>query len=221
MKTLLLVISLLSACTTPHAVGELSNEKLEVKGAATNGRIVMNSKKQILIREEKSAADELVVQEFANQHLQNDLSNEAWRLRQCRVDLASPSLGGSGDVGELPDISDLKTKPDVKEELGLTEDGDLNIVKESYFEQKLISERKYQKTMERMLKLVTRQKDDCERKLGYARNSHGLPAGRYEAEGYFSSKGVWVETRRGERTVSDAFEISAEKAKGSKTGTDK
>jgi hypothetical protein len=206
-----IIVALSAACaSTPHQAKELEDYKLDVKGTTGDGTIGLNEKNQIMIHKERAVQDELRVQDLVNDHFRDEVKRELFELQQCRTDLADPRLGGDGEVTETVDMESIKNPLEETEEMGLTEDGDLKIVSKSFLDKKLANDRHYEASLRAVLKTVKPQKAACERKLGYARNRHGLPTKRVEADGYFTSSGAYVETRRGEGSVQDAFEIQAE-----------
>lgn len=211
---------LLAGCTTPeHQVKEIDTT-LETKEETNNGRIGLNDDKQVVIQNEVSAGDELKVQEMVNADLERDLEREHFVLKLCRRDLADQRLGGSGAAGDIPEIDNMKTPNEVKEEFGLNADGNLRVVRRELFVERLKSERKYETSLRTLMKVVAKHREKCEGQMAIARSKHGLAPERYKAEGYFTGSGIWVETRKGEQTLNDAFEIAALAKKRNKAATD-
>lgn len=213
MKTIIMVALIATGCVTANEnkVREIETKNVVVKGSLGNGKVVLNSDDEIVIQEETDADNELRIQEAVNSKIQSDLNQEAHMLKRCRMDLSDERLGGSGKIPELPAVDSMKDAEDVKEELGLNEDGELKVVKRSYFVARLKAARKYERSLRKMLSTVENHREECEYKMGQARVKAGLPAERYEAQGYFIDGGVWVQTRKGEKSLSDAIEIQAEK----------
>lgn len=210
MKTLILVaIMALTACTTNEYKVKTISTALDVKGNVNGQKLGINGDNEVILQEEVRAQDELRIAENVNLSFESDIESVAAELKRCKRDLADPRLGGSG---VLPPDGEYDMRPfeKVKEEFGLTEDGDLKIVRRSYYADRLKAARSYDKSLRRMLKFITRQNYECLFELGLARDKAGLPSDRVMAEGYFNSKGIWVETRKGEQSVGDAFEIQAE-----------
>jgi hypothetical protein len=94
----------------------------------------------------------------------------------------------------------------------------IKVKKEMNFTEELKSERAHEESIRSMQRLVSAQTEECEHELGIARVKAGLPEKRYTAEGYFTEDGTWVETRKGEQSLGDAFEIQA-KARRTETNT--
>jgi len=67
------------------------------------------------------------------------------QLKICRRDLADKRLGGTGDVIPVTAIDSMRTPAEVSEEIGLTKDGELTVVKEESYNDRLALERKYDK----------------------------------------------------------------------------
>lgn len=210
MKTIIIFAALvLNACATNEYKVKTISTALDVKGNVNGQKLGINDNQEVILQEEVRAQDELRIAENVNLSFESDIESEAAELKRCKRDLADPRLGGSG---VLPPDGEYDMRPfeKVKEEFGLAEDGDLKIVRRSFYADRLKAARQYDTSLRKMLKVLKRQNEECTFKLGMARNKVGLPSERIMAEGYFNSKGIWVETRKGEQTVGDAFEIQAE-----------
>ncbi|RYZ89826.1 MAG: hypothetical protein EOP04_05740 [Proteobacteria bacterium] len=209
--TLSLVI-LTSACATnPDKVREIET-KLNVKGNVGDSKLGINDKNEAIIQQERQAQDELMIQESVNMRLQDDASHEEGELKECLKYLADKRLGGNGIIPEIPDVSSLKKDDETQEDFGTTEDGSLKVVKKTSFNERLRNARSYEKSLRAMTKVLKKQGEDCQMKLEFARNKAGLPGKKTTAEGYFNANGKWVETKRGEGNLNDAFEIQADNA---------
>ncbi len=206
----------LMSCTTPGKVQDIETKGFQAKGNASSGKIGINEKDQVVIRENTSAQDDLAVLDIANTHLRDDVERDLHDLKNCEAQLNDPRLGGNGQSTASHDIEALKNDPEISQQMGRDEDGELRVVREQSFDERLKSEKKYQATLKRMKKLASEQKDSCQVRLAVAREKHGLPGKPYKATGYFTKDGTWVETQRGETSLDDAFEIRAKaKSKGS------
>lgn len=208
IKIALLAV-LLNACATNEYKVKTISTALDVKGNVNGQKLGINGDNEVILQEEVRAQDELRIAEAVNFSFEEDISREAFELKRCRRDMADPRLGGNGVLPEETDY-DLRPFEKVKEEFGLAEDGDLKIVRRTYYADRLKTARQYDVSLRKMLKVVKRQAEECMFKLGQARVKSGLPSERVNAEGYFNSKGKWVETRKGENSVGDAFEIQAD-----------
>ncbi len=215
-----LVALALSACTTPGKVQDIETKGFQAKGNASSGKIGINEKDQVVIRENTSAQDDLAVLDIANTHLRDEVDRDLHDLKNCETQLNDPRLGGNGQATASHDIEELKNDPEIKQQMGRDEDGELRVVREQSFEERLKSEKKYQATLKRMKKLATEQKDSCQRRLAVAREKQGLPGQPYKATGYFTKDGTWVETQRGENSLDDAFEIRAKAKSKSSSGNE-
>ena len=67
-----------------------------------------------------------------------------------------------------------------------------------------------------MVKVVKKNSVKCDRTMAAVRVKHGLPAKRYKGEGHFDDNGKWIQTKKHERTLDDAFERAALERKGNK-----
>jgi hypothetical protein len=214
MKTLVTIIfsMFVVGCVSEYKVKEIDT-KLEVKGSVGEKKLGLNDKKELILQEETSAEDELRVQQAVNFKLQEEYDREAFMLKSCRTDVSDPRLGGSGEIPPISEVDQLKPLEEVKEAIGITDEGDIKVVKKSYFVDKLKLERKYDSTLRKMTKVIKRHKEECEYKMAIARRKSGLPSERYQGEGYFQD-GAWVQTRVNENSLDDAFVIqSRERAK--------
>lgn len=213
MKILLIAFLTLSACTTSHEVKELDDEPLAGKGKTLDGEVGINSNNQAVIRKKSSAADELRIQDAVNMRLRDELDSDLFALKSCRQQRADKRLGGDGRVAKIPDIDDMTADYQVREQLGLDSEGNLSVVREQLFEERLTAERKYETTLRTMTKTVKLHLDECTMALAESRRSAGLPSEATKAEGYFTKSGDWVETKRGAQTLDDEFEIQAERTR--------
>jgi hypothetical protein len=213
----LLALSILTAlvassCTSSDEVKEIDT-KLDVKNRSEGREIGINDDDEAIIQEKTDADDELRALEMGNMRLFDNLQTDYNELKRCREDLADPRLGGNGEVTDIPEIDKMKNLAEVKEEFGLDDEGKLKVVKRQKFSETLAQEQKYQKSLKSMQGIVSKYRVECERKMRVARTAKGLPAQRYTAQGYFDGSGAWVETRKAELTLDDAFEIKAKSTK--------
>jgi len=182
---------------------------LDQKGAVDGKRIGLNDDGEAIIQEEIDADDELRQQQWANNRVYENLENDHHDLNRCRTDLSDPRLSGSGEVQRIPEIDSMKSIDSIKEDFGLNEGGELKVVRKEYYLDRLKKERKYEVSLRKTQKIVKRHLAECERKMGYARAKQGLPSRRYTAKGYFDQTGTWIQVRKAELTLDDAFEIKA------------
>ncbi len=215
MKSLVLVSVVLltdfSCATNPNVVKSIDT-KMDVKGNVGSSKLGLNDKNEVIVQEERQAQDELLIQESVNMRLQDEVDHYEGELRECLKYRADSRLGGNGEMPEIPDVSNLKPDEDTQEEFGSTDDGSLKVVRKSFFVSRLKNARIYEKSMRSITKVLKKQNEACQMKLEVARNKAGLPGKKVTAEGYFNSKGTWVETKSGENSVGDAFEIQADHA---------
>lgn len=209
----LIVLSAVACRSKDHVVEDVDTH-LESKGQSNDGEIGLNEKGQAILQSKTSASAELTIQEHVNEKLQSDLDSERHQLLLCRRDLSDPRLGGTGEMSAIPEVDNLKMPEATDERLGRDEKGKLVVVRKSFFDEKLQSERDYGKALQDVLRVVKRNREECEQKMGVARTKHGLPAQRYVAKGQYIN-GQWMETRRAENSLDDAFEIRSEEQKNS------
>ena len=206
----------MGACThNKNEVKEIDTT-IDAKGSVDGGTVGIDKKGEAIIQNEASAQDELRRQQWANSQLEADLGNQHFELRRCRRDLADPRLGGSGEPTSIPDVDNMKDTTATREEFGLDAGGALKVVKREYFLERLEKERKYETTLRSMAKLVKDHLEKCQTHMAVARRQTGLPSERYRSEGYFTNNGTWVETKKAEQSLDDAFERAAGAAREAK-----
>jgi len=200
---------LMLACSTNrHEVKNLETN-LETKGQVGDRTVGITSDNELILQEERTAADELRIQESINEQLLGSYETERFELKRCRVDISDPRLGGNGVIPPISEIDRMKAPETVREEIGLAEDGQVKVVKKSYYKDKLQLERAYQKSLAKMIDITARHKEECEYKMGQARRAVGLPSQRYTGNGYFTNGDVWIQGQRVENSLDDAFEFKA------------
>jgi len=218
MKFLLAALLMLTACTSANEVKELKDDPLVSKGKTVDGEVGINSHNQAVIRKKTNAADELRVQDMVNMHLRDELNSDLLNLKDCRQQKQNKRLGGSGHLAEIPDIDNMNVDQ-AREDLGIDSEGNLSLVREELFEERLKAERQYEQTLRSMIKIAKRHLDECSIGLAEARRKAGIPSTPTKAEGYFDAKGNWIETQRGAQSLDDEFEIQAERAKQNTSGS--
>jgi len=217
MKLIIIMAMFLTGCfSTGYEVKKVETV-IDVKGQVGDKKVGLNDKKEIILQEEVDASDELRIQQNVNLKLRDEYDHEAFMLKQCRTDVSDLRLGGSGEIPPIAEVDDMKSPETVREEIGITDSGELKVVRKSYFTDQLKLERKYDSSLRKMKKLIVRHREECEYKMAIARRKSGLPSSRYDGKGYFTGGGIWVQTVPHEQSLDDAFEIQA-KAKAAKGG---
>ncbi|MGK5083989.1 hypothetical protein WDW37_11875 [Bdellovibrionota bacterium FG-1] len=194
--------------------------EIDAKGESAQGNIGLKNG-EVTIQKQTNAADELRGTQWSNSRYEDELAHEYHMLKWCREDVADPRLGGTGEVTPLPEVDNMKQTAAVKEEFGLTENGNLAFKSEEDFLKRIQIERNYQTTLMKMVKTVRTQSEDCERKMGQARLKAGLPAKRYQGQSTVTSEGnVGKVIRRHEHSLDDAFAIRDEDKSGRKPASE-
>lgn len=209
MKKLILLSLVLAGCASNSKSVKELDTKLEAKGAVLDGTLGLNDKQEPIIQIEKPAENELRNTIWQNNELESQLNHETAYLSWCREDLADPRLGGSGDVIEIPEIDNMKPATDLKSEMGLV-GGRLVVLSKESFIERLDSEKRYQTSLETMLKTVKKIRKKCERDMGMARRKAGLPSNRYQGQITVTPEGkVGQVLAPHENNLDDAFKIKA------------
>lgn len=191
----------MSGCVSSQYQVKKIDTTLDVKGQVDNKKMGLDKDNVIILQEENDGADELRQQKSNNLDSKVILDREVGILNRCRTELADPRLAGPGKKPEYLDVSDMKAKVAVEEELGLN-NGDVKVVRKTKYLDELRTERKYWNSLQAMLKQVQRQNEQCAYALGQARVKVGLPAERYNG---------LLTGGRHENSLDDAFEIKASK----------
>lgn len=208
MRLTFFALSLLFVGCASRKFGEDKiDTKLEVKGNASNG-VIGYDKKELVIQNKVTASDELRVQEHVNENLASKLNHEHYLLRCCREDLGDKRLGGSGEVSPIPEVDNIKSDPEYLEIVGTDEKGDIVFLRKENFKDRIQSERNYEVTLKKLLNIVTKNREECERRMGAARIKAGLPAKRFKGTGHYEN-GKWVQDHPEEQNLDDAFRISS------------
>ena len=215
--TALVAVSLLPACSSNpyNKAKDLSEDKMDKKGEYKGATIGVMENRDVVIRQESTAESELRKLAAQAYELEVQLASDHELLVRCREELADPRLGGSGKVVEIPEVDDLKPMVEVKEEFGITQDGKLSFVKKELFGDRLVGERKYIDTLKEQGKLTAKHKKTCDREMRVARVKAGLPGERYTGKGHYQN-GKYIQTRRAEQNLDDAFAILSEEASAAK-----
>jgi hypothetical protein len=186
------------SCATGYKVQSIETS-LQAKGQVNGRTVGLNDKKEIILQEEVQADNEMNSLISASNHHEFNLNHELHMINRCRKEMSDPRLGGNGELPKLSKMEGLKTPENIKEEIGITEDGDIKVVKKTYFIDALKSQKRYVITLEKMLALSKEQREECEYKMGIVRMKVGLPSKRFEGDGIF------------ERSLDEAFEIQAQR----------
>jgi hypothetical protein len=211
LSVALAVSTMLSACANPYKVKELDDSKLEKKGEIQGAVIGVNENREVVIEQKSDADSELRKLAAASYDLEVKLTHSHEELSRCREDLSDPRLGGSGKIVEIPEIDQLKPAGEVKEEFGISKEGKLSFVRKEMFLDRLQGQRKYNDTLREQLKLMEKHQRDCAREMRAARVKAGLPGERYAGQGQYVN-GRYLQTRRAEKSLDDAFAIASEES---------
>jgi hypothetical protein len=206
-----MALALTAACANPYKVKDLDDSKIEKKAEYRGATIGINEDREVVIEERTSADSELRKLAAKAYDLEVRLAHENEELTRCRDELSDPRLGGSGKIVDIPEVDQLKPLSEVKEEFGITKDGKLSFVKQEKFLDRLSNQRKYQETLTEQLKLTEKHRQSCTREMRAARVKNGLPGERYSGQGHYEN-GKYIQTRRAEKNLDDAFAIASEEA---------
>ena len=208
MKNLWMTVGVLglfvAGCSS--SVKKIDTE-MDVKGTTQNGSVGVKDG-QAVIQQEVMADQELRSQQWRNYELERNLLDEHVWLKRCRTEVADPRLGGNGILADIPDIDQMKSSTQVREDFGITESGQLKFVKREDYMARLKSERSYEDSVKAMLRTVQKSRTSCEREMGYSRVKYGLPATRYQGRMTYTQGGnIDKVLQENENSLDDAFRI--------------
>jgi hypothetical protein len=210
LVSIALALAFLGACASnPNKAKDI--EKVDTRAAYQGESIGMNDNKEVIIQKQTGADVELRNLGWQSYDLERKIQSDHELLTRCREELADPRLGGSGSITDIPEIDTLKPPSQVKDELGIAANGQLKVVKKEMYLERLNAEREYVETLRQQQKVIAKHKTNCERQMKITRVKFGLPAERYTSKGHFKN-GSFVQTRRAENSLDDAFSIASEEA---------
>lgn len=211
MKKLLIMSLFVVGCASEHKMKEVS-APLEVKGQiSSNEMIGLNGSGEAIIQTKEKADQELRSWIWQNNNDEQEVSSTWYELKRCREESSDVRLGGSGEVVELPEIDNMKPTVEVKEQLGLI-NREMIVVKESYFKDRLASERQYNETLTKMMKTIKKHKTKCDYALSQKRVKAGLPSERTQGKFLISPDGkLEAVVQKHEKNLDDAFEMKAKR----------
>lgn len=217
MKRLLFIVCALLV-TTGCASKKLKtvDEEIDVKATMGNKEIGLNEDEEAVIQENVAVEDELRKLTWENYETERKLKSERDDLIRCRTDLADPRLSGNKKLEPIPELELSKDLSKIQQQLGITQNGRIKVIKKEYLVDRMEKEERYKESLNNLLNVISSQRVNCERELGYARVQHGLPSERYPAQGYYGPKGNFIVTRPAERNLDDAFRILAEQTRKGK-----
>lgn len=192
------------------------DEPIEVKGKMGDQEIGINEDNEGIIQDSVAVEDELRALGWKNYETERKLKRERADLVQCRTELADPRLGGNKKLDRIPELEISGNLSKVQEKIGLTQNGRIKVVKKQFINERIEKEREYRESLDKLVKVIQENREECERDLGYVRVAHGLPAQRYSAQGYYGPQGNFVMTRPAEKNLDDAFKILAEQTRQGK-----
>lgn len=192
------------------------DEKIDVKAKMGEKEIGINEDEDAVIQEAVAVEDELRKLNWFNYETERKLKSERTELIRCRTDLADPRLSGNKTLDPIPELEISQDLSKIQQKLGITESGRIKVVKKEFLNDRFEKEQRYKESLESLLKVLSDQKTNCERELGYVRVQHGLPSERYAAEGYYGPKGNFIVTRPAERNLDEGFRILAEQTRKGK-----
>ncbi|NDC22635.1 MAG: hypothetical protein EB078_10230 [Proteobacteria bacterium] len=206
MKRLILLSLIISACSSNHYKVRQVDNAITVYGNIDDEKIGVDNDRQVIIQKERTAEAELKIQDIENSDNERRLELLYQELFQCRKDVADTRLGGNGKPVEIPEVDNMKSASEVKEQIGLTSTDELKVVKREFYLDRLKAARQYAATLKEMSKTLSKFNSVCQQEMATARVKAGLASTRYEAKGRFNN-GVWIQERKKEVTLDDAFEI--------------
>lgn len=192
------------------------DENLDVKAKMGSKEIGLNDDEEAVIQENVAVEDELRKLTWQNYETERKLKSEREELIRCRTDLADPRLSGNKKLEPIPELEIAKDLSKVQQQLGITQNGRIKVIKKEYLTDRMEKEERYRESLDSLLNVISVQRVNCDRDLGYMRVQHGLSSERYPAQGYYGPEGNFIVTRPAERNLDDAFKILAEQTRKGK-----
>lgn len=205
----LLVLGLLSGCASKKFGDQKLQTQLETSDNKKSEKLGFDKERNLVLQDKSSAADELITQQHVNEELRSKLQLEFQVLKRCRIEIADVRLGGNGEISSLPEIDSIKNDPAYKESVGIDESGDLVFVRQENFEDRIKAEKQFEKSVRKLGKVVSANREQCEMRMRKARVEHGLPAERTPAVTRYEGGQVII-VRPAERNLDDAFQFANE-----------
>ncbi|NBO38991.1 hypothetical protein EBU99_10455 [bacterium] len=196
-----------ASCASKKFGDEKLQTKLETSDKKTSEKIGFDKDRNLILQDKTNASDELMTLSHVNEELQAKLQNEFQQLKRCRVELADVRLGGTGEMAPMPDVDGIKTDPTLKESVGIDESGELVFVRQESFEDRLKAEKQFEKSVRRLTKVISSNREQCELRMRKARVEHGLPAERTPAVTRYEGGQVII-LQPAERNLDDAFQFA-------------
>jgi hypothetical protein len=196
-------------CASKKYGDEKISTQLDTGNEKTSEKFGFDKDRNLVLQDKTSATDELMIQTHVNEELRSKLQHEYQQLRRCRVDLADVRLGGSGEMAPMPEIDGIAADKAYNETVGFDESGELVFVRQEKFEDRIKAEKAAEKSMRRLQKVITNNKNDCELRMRKARVEKGLPAERSKAIIRYEG-GQAVIVRPAELSLDDAFKFANE-----------
>lgn len=174
IKGLILVFfaSVLSHCASDdnYEVKKIDTS-LEEHGKSGENSYGLNEDNEAVLQNEKDPGYELMIAKKANQGLFLELERDALALDHCIQEYSRPELGGDGKFKNVDDYEDLRPDYDSTEELGVTEDGKLKLVKKAYLKKQLEQSKTQTKQLRKALSYVQKELRKCQVELKYLKDS--------------------------------------------------
>lgn len=171
LVTLVLTITIISCSSDSAYVPKQIDDDIEKIGNTEDGSYGYNKDGEVIIQEEKDPAYELMITKKANQSLFLELERDAFALDQCIQEFSDPSLKGDGKFKNIDDYESLRPDYDGKEQLGVTEDGKLKIVKRTYFKKQIDEAESQKEKISKALRYVQKELRKCESELNFRKKA--------------------------------------------------
>lgn len=166
------IVGLTSHCTSDSEYETKQiDTSLEQHGKSGDSTYGINENNEAVLQNEKDPGYELMIAKKANQTLFLELERDALALDHCIQEYSSPALGGDGKFKNIEDYEDLRPEYDSSEELGVTEDGKLKLVKKGYLSKQLAQSKEQSKQLRKAIRYVQKELRKCQIELKYAKDA--------------------------------------------------
>lgn len=176
MKTLICLLAMLTGCVSNPNKVKYIDTNMERKGQADGQMIGINDKQEIIVQKETHADVELQNLEDDILTLNTQIKGLVKRNNMCRKDLADTRLGGSGELPPERDFDAESTLEKYQEEVGLDGNGNLKVVKKSYYLEKRAASKRLVEKLTSLKKSLERRCEACTWEMSEAWRRVGLPS---------------------------------------------
>lgn len=168
MKRLIILALITVSCASKYGDKKI-DPTLDTKGHTTEGELGFDKKRDLVLQEKRRADAHYQTLVNVYWNLRDDLEAEVYTLNECRKDMARPENGGDGKYPEVSGMEKLKNIPQIKEDLGMLESGELIFTFRKNFKESVEFYTKTIDSFHEAINIVKRGNDICKFNLEIAK----------------------------------------------------